>query len=55
MWRWYSWRIMYKWLWLAAGYLNQPELTADKFIKDSNINQLMYRSGDIVRLLPMAT
>ncbi|HCX2164230.1 TPA: amino acid adenylation domain-containing protein, partial [Staphylococcus aureus] len=37
---------------LAAGYLNQPELTADKFIKDSNINQLMYRSGDIVRLLP---
>lgn len=26
---------------LAAGYLNQPELTADKFIKDSNINQLM--------------
>ncbi|WP_142297683.1 AMP-binding protein, partial [Staphylococcus aureus] len=28
---------------LAAGYLNQPELTADKFIKDSNINQLMYR------------
>lgn len=40
---------------LAAGYLNQPELTADKFIKDSNINQLMYRSGDIVRLLPDAT
>ncbi|MGZ0076064.1 hypothetical protein ACVXZY_15260 [Staphylococcus aureus] len=29
------------------------ELTADKFIKDSNINQVdMYRSGDIVRLLP---
>lgn len=27
-------------------------MTADKFIKDSNINQLMYRSGDIVRLLP---
>lgn len=40
---------------LAAGYLNQPELTADKFIKDSNINQLMYRVVISYVCYPMAT
>ncbi|GLC90226.1 non-ribosomal peptide synthetase family protein [Lysinibacillus piscis] len=38
---------------LAAGYLHQPEKTSEAFVphllKD---NQLMYRTGDIVRLLP---
>ncbi|WP_164473115.1 non-ribosomal peptide synthetase [Clostridium sp. E02] len=44
---------------LAKGYLNRPELTADKFIKnpfvdscDDNNYQRMYRTGDLVRWLP---
>lgn len=37
---------------LATGYLNQPKMTADKFIMNAKNHQLMYKSGDIVRLLP---
>ncbi|MBS0272503.1 MAG: amino acid adenylation domain-containing protein, partial [Proteobacteria bacterium] len=45
---------------LAQGYLNQPELTAEKFIpnpfyvevEQSNINLRLYRTGDIGRFLP---
>ncbi|HEY0169231.1 MAG TPA: amino acid adenylation domain-containing protein [Jatrophihabitans sp.] len=35
---------------LAQGYLNQPELTAEKFIADPyHPGRLVYRSGDLVR------
>ena len=35
---------------LAKGYLNQPELTAEKFIADPfQPGRLVYRSGDLVR------
>jgi amino acid adenylation domain-containing protein len=35
---------------LARGYLNQPELTAEKFIPDPFVpGSLVYRSGDLVR------
>ena len=37
---------------LATGYLNQPKMTADKFIMNAKSHELMYKSGDIVRLLP---
>ncbi len=40
---------------LARGYLNQPDLTADRFIPNpfsSSPGSRMYRSGDIARLLP---
>ncbi|MCC5601619.1 non-ribosomal peptide synthetase [Nostoc favosum] len=40
---------------LARGYLNQPELTAVKFIPDPYSNQLggrLYRTGDLARYLP---
>ncbi len=40
---------------LAHGYLNIPDLTAEKFIPDpySNIvNSRMYKTGDAVKLLP---
>jgi amino acid adenylation domain-containing protein len=45
---------------LARGYLNQPELTADKFIPNPFATEVdkrrgftrLYRSGDIVRWLP---
>ena len=40
---------------LARGYLNQPELTAEKFIPDLFGNEpgaRLYRSGDLVRYLP---
>jgi amino acid adenylation domain-containing protein/thioester reductase-like protein len=38
---------------LAAGYLNQPELTKDKFVDSSfEPGARMYRTGDLVRWLP---
>lgn len=40
---------------LAAGYLNQPEKTAEVFVPHLFSNEpgkLMYRTGDLVRLLP---
>jgi len=40
---------------LARGYLNQPELTAEKFLKNSfgnTPNERMYRTGDLGRWLP---
>ncbi|KAF9926946.1 hypothetical protein BGZ67_007814, partial [Mortierella alpina] len=40
---------------LARGYLNKPEQTAERFIKDpfsSEEDARMYRTGDLVRYLP---
>jgi len=46
---------------LARGYLNQPTLTQEKFIvnplqtpeeKAKNINNKLYKTGDLVRMLP---
>ena len=40
---------------LARGYLNQPSLTAEKFIPDSFSNRFgarLYRTGDLARYLP---
>ncbi|MGB5325667.1 MAG: amino acid adenylation domain-containing protein [Pseudomonadales bacterium] len=37
---------------VTAGYLNQPELTAERFVKDpfsNNENSQLYRTGDLVR------
>ncbi|RUR17675.1 amino acid adenylation domain-containing protein [Legionella sp. km535] len=37
---------------LARGYLNQPELTSNKFIHSTHYkNQRLYRTGDLVRKL----
>ena len=40
---------------VALGYLNRPELTAEKFLKDpftGDPNGRMYRTGDLARWLP---
>lgn len=40
---------------IGRGYLNHPELTAQKFLPDlfdSSLGARMYRSGDLVRMLP---
>jgi|GEM_PF-5437183 len=34
---------------IARGYLNQPELTASKFIKNENFETVVYKTGDLVR------
>lgn len=39
---------------IARGYLNQPDLTAKKFIANPFGNGRLYRSGDVVRFLPDA-
>ncbi|KAK5996502.1 Nonribosomal peptide synthetase 2 [Cladobotryum mycophilum] len=36
---------------IAAGYLNMPELTAEKFANHSKFGRI-YRSGDVGRMLP---
>lgn len=40
---------------VAAGYLNRPELTAEKFVHDPYAkapNAKLYRTGDLVKMLP---
>jgi amino acid adenylation domain-containing protein len=40
---------------IAKGYLNQPQQTAERFVKDpfsSDANARMYRTGDLARFLP---
>ncbi len=38
---------------VGRGYINQPELTAKKFVKDPfNPEQHMYRTGDLAKWLP---
>lgn len=46
---------------LARGYLNQPQLTAEKFIsnpfqtekeRSKNLNNKLYKTGDFMRMLP---
>lgn len=41
---------------VAGGYLNRPDLTAEKFVKnpftDDPLYATMYKSGDVVRFLP---
>ncbi|RAJ76798.1 amino acid adenylation domain-containing protein [Chitinophaga dinghuensis] len=40
---------------VAIGYLNNPELTAQKFVPDPYAGGRMYRTGDLVRWLPSGT
>jgi amino acid adenylation domain-containing protein len=40
---------------VATGYLNRPELTAERFVTDPATGQRWYRSGDRGRLLPDGT
>lgn len=38
---------------VALGYLNQPELTAERFVSEPGFGEsLMYRTGDLARVLP---
>ncbi|BAY66482.1 amino acid adenylation domain-containing protein [Calothrix brevissima NIES-22] len=37
---------------LARGYLNQPQLTQEKFIANSFDNSKLYKTGDLARYLP---
>jgi len=37
---------------VAEGYLNRPDLTAEKFIADPFFEGKMYRTGDLARWLP---
>jgi amino acid adenylation domain-containing protein len=40
---------------VAQGYLNRPEMTAEKFISDpfaSELGERMYKTGDLARYLP---
>ena len=40
---------------LAAGYLHQPELTAERFLESELANGLIYRTGDLARFRPDGT
>lgn len=40
---------------VTRGYLNRPELTAQKFVTNPYTGERMYRSGDLVRWLPDGT
>jgi amino acid adenylation domain-containing protein len=40
---------------LARGYCNQPQLTAEKFLKGSSGEERIYRTGDLVRSLSDGT
>nr|WP_276572270.1 non-ribosomal peptide synthetase [Pseudomonas sp. dw_612] len=37
---------------VARGYMNRPDLTAERFLDDPFSNGRMYRTGDIARYLP---
>lgn len=37
---------------LAIGYLNNPELTQEKFVYVSNLSATLYKTGDMVRWMP---
>ncbi|MBA2674790.1 non-ribosomal peptide synthetase, partial [Ramlibacter sp.] len=37
---------------VAQGYLNRPELTAERFLQDPFADGRMYRTGDLARYLP---
>ncbi|MBW8684661.1 non-ribosomal peptide synthetase [Chitinophaga rhizophila] len=37
---------------LSRGYLNQPELTAERFIDHPVSGERLYRTGDLARILP---
>jgi amino acid adenylation domain-containing protein len=37
---------------VATGYLNRPELTAEKFVVEPSGGERVYRTGDLVRRLP---
>lgn len=34
---------------LASGYFNMPDLTAEKFIYNQNVNKRIYKTGDLVK------
>ncbi len=40
---------------LAAGYLNNPELTAAAFVSSSTLAKTLYQTGDLARWLPDGT
>jgi amino acid adenylation domain-containing protein len=37
---------------VGRGYLNQPELTRERFLRSPYKHEILYRSGDLMRLLP---
>lgn len=37
---------------LATGYLNRPDLTRERFVREPASGQRIYRTGDLVRQLP---
>lgn len=37
---------------LAKGYLNQEQLTSQKFIKSPQLDMRLYKTGDLARILP---